>query len=34
MFDGGRVYARNMPGVGCVFTLDLARSAVAAVASV
>jgi len=26
----GRVYARNIPGVGCVFTIDLPRLAVAA----
>jgi signal transduction histidine kinase len=25
----GRVYARNLPGVGCVFTVDLPRAAVA-----
>lgn len=26
--NGGRLYARNMPGAGCVFTVDLPRSAV------
>ena len=28
--NGGRLYARNLPGQGCVFTLDLPRPAVAA----
>jgi signal transduction histidine kinase len=32
--NDGRLYTRNMPGEGCVFTLDLPRSAVSAVASV
>jgi signal transduction histidine kinase len=31
--NGGRLYARNMPGEGCVFTLDMPRSAVPAVAA-
>lgn len=26
--NGGRLYAHNMPGAGCVFTVDLPRSAV------
>jgi hypothetical protein len=26
----GRVYARNLPGVGCVFTIDLPRAAMPA----
>lgn len=26
--SGGRLYARNLPGSGCIFTLDLPRSAV------
>jgi len=30
----GRIYARNLPGKGCVFTVDLPRIAAAAVASV
>jgi signal transduction histidine kinase len=30
----GRLYARNLPGAGCVFTVDLPRVAVPAVASV
>ena len=32
--NGGRLYARNLPGKGCVFTLDLPRSSVPAVALV
>lgn len=28
--NGGRLYARNLPGTGCIFTLDLPRSVVAA----
>ena len=32
--NGGRLYARNMPGAGCVFTVDLPRSSVPAIASV
>jgi signal transduction histidine kinase len=32
--NGGRLYARNMPDTGCVFTVDLPRSSVPAVASV
>jgi signal transduction histidine kinase len=32
--NGGRLYARNMPGAGCVFTVDLPRSSSAALASV
>jgi signal transduction histidine kinase len=28
--NGGRLYARNLPGTGCVFTVDLPRSPVAA----
>jgi signal transduction histidine kinase len=32
--NGGRLYARNMPGTGCVFTVDLPRSAVPATAPV
>jgi hypothetical protein len=28
--NGGRLYARNVPGVGCVFTVDLPRSSVPA----
>jgi signal transduction histidine kinase len=31
--NGGRLYARNLPGTGCVFTLDLPRSSVPAAAS-
>jgi hypothetical protein len=31
--NGGRLYARNMPGTGCVFTVDLPRSSVPALAS-
>lgn len=31
---GGRLYARNMPGEGCVFTMDLPRSIVPTVAPV
>ena len=31
--NGGRLYARNLPGTGCIFTLDLPRSSVPAVAS-
>lgn len=27
--SGGRLYARNLPGTGCIFTLDLPRSAIA-----
>jgi signal transduction histidine kinase len=30
--NGGRLYARNLPGTGCVFTLDLPRSSVPATA--
>lgn len=32
--NGGRLYARNLPGTGCVFTVDLPRSAVPATAAV
>jgi len=32
--NGGRLYARNLPGTGCVFTLDLPRSTVPATALV
>lgn len=32
--NGGRLYARNLPGKGCVFTLDLPRLSVPATASV
>jgi K+-sensing histidine kinase KdpD len=32
--NGGRLYARNLPGAGCIFTLDLPRSSVPATASV
>ncbi|MQA30545.1 MAG: sensor histidine kinase [Luteitalea sp.] len=32
--NGGRLYARNLPGAGCVFTLDLPRSSVPATALV
>jgi signal transduction histidine kinase len=32
--NGGRLYARNLPGTGCVFTVDLPRSSVPAPASV
>jgi signal transduction histidine kinase len=32
--NNGRIYARNLPGTGCVFTIDLPRIAVAAGASV
>jgi signal transduction histidine kinase len=32
--NNGRIYARNLPGKGCVFTVDLPRIAVGAVASV
>jgi signal transduction histidine kinase len=28
--NGGRLYARNLPGAGCVFTIDLPRSSVPA----
>lgn len=31
--NGGRLYARNLPGTGCIFTLDLPRSSVPATAS-
>jgi signal transduction histidine kinase len=31
---GGRLYARNLPGTGCVFTVDLPRSSVPATAPV
>jgi len=31
--SGGRLYARNLPGTGCIFTLDLPRSSVKAPAS-
>ena len=31
--NGGRLYARNLPGTGCVFTVDLPRVPVPAVAS-
>ena len=30
--NGGRIYARNLPGRGCIFTVDLPRSHVAEVA--
>ena len=30
--NGGRLYARNLPGTGCVFTVDLPRSSVLATA--
>jgi signal transduction histidine kinase len=30
--NGGRLYARNLPGTGCVFTVDLPRSSVPATA--
>lgn len=26
--NGGRLYARNLPGTGCIFTLDLPRASV------
>lgn len=26
--NGGQIYARDMPGIGCVFTIDLPRAAV------
>jgi signal transduction histidine kinase len=32
--NGGRLYARNLPGTGCVFTVDLPRSTVPATARV
>jgi hypothetical protein len=32
--NGGRLYARNVPGTGCIFTLDLPRSSVPTTASV
>ena len=32
--NGGRLYARNLPDQGCVFTVDLPRSSVPAVALV
>lgn len=32
--NGGRLYARNLPGSGCVFTVDLPRSLTPAVAAV
>jgi signal transduction histidine kinase len=32
--NGGRLYARNLPGSGCVFILDLPRASVPATASV
>jgi len=32
--NGGRLYARNLPGTGCIFTVDLPRSLVPAAASV
>jgi signal transduction histidine kinase len=32
--NSGRIYARNLTAKGCVFTVDLPRSAVAAVATV
>jgi signal transduction histidine kinase len=32
--NGGRLYVRNLPGTGCVFTVDLPRSSVPAPASV
>jgi signal transduction histidine kinase len=32
--NGGRLYARNVPGTGCVFTVDLPRSSVPATAPV
>jgi signal transduction histidine kinase len=28
--NGGRLYARNLPGTGCVFIVDLPRSSVPA----
>lgn len=31
--NGGRLYARNLPGTGCIFTVDLPRSTVPATAS-
>ena len=31
--NGGRLYAHNLPGTGCIFTLDLPRSDVPATAS-
>ncbi len=31
--NGGRLYARNVPGTGCIFTLDLPRSSLLAPAS-
>jgi len=30
--SGGRLYARNLPGTGCIFTVDLPRSTVSATA--
>ena len=32
--NGGRLYARNLPGMGCVFTVDLPRASVPAAAAV
>jgi C4-dicarboxylate-specific signal transduction histidine kinase len=32
--NGGRLYARNLPGAGCVFTVDLPRALVPATAPV
>jgi signal transduction histidine kinase len=32
--NGGRLYALNLPGTGCIFTVDLPRSSVPAAASV
>ena len=32
--NAGRLYARNLPGTGCIFTVDLPRSTVPATASV
>ena len=31
--NGGRIYARNIPGTGCIFTIDLPRTAVPALAT-
>jgi len=31
--NGGRIYARNLPNVGCVFTVDMPRTSVASLAS-
>jgi len=32
--NGGRLYARNVPGKGCIFTVDLPRAAVPAIVTV